>query len=99
MTGLPFLRAALFLVAAPLLAATAPLDYRQAPAAVWPAPRDVLLTTKAHAAIAAAAGFDIDSDAINEHDYKPINKNRDAPTGASLAISQRKPTVANDDEG
>ncbi len=38
MPGLSFLRAATFLVAAPLLAATAPLDYRQAPAAVWPAP-------------------------------------------------------------
>ena len=36
-------------------------------AAVGPAARDVLLAAEAHAAIAAAAGFDFDGDAIDEH--------------------------------
>src|SRR3954452_10644719 len=36
-------------------------------AAVGAAARNVLLTTKAHAAVAAAAGFDFDGDAIDEH--------------------------------
>jgi hypothetical protein len=43
-------------------------------AAVGPAARDVLLPAEAHAAIAAAARFDIDSDAINKHDYQANQK-------------------------
>ena len=36
-------------------------------AAIGAAARDVLLATEAHAAVAAAAGFDFDGDAIDEH--------------------------------
>ena len=36
-------------------------------AAVGPAARHVLLAAEAHAAVAAAAGFDFDGDAIDEH--------------------------------
>jgi hypothetical protein len=36
-------------------------------AAIWSAPGNVLFAPKAHATVAAAAGFDFDSDAIDEH--------------------------------
>jgi hypothetical protein len=36
-------------------------------AAIGPTARDVLLAAKAHAAIPAAAGFNFNSDAIDEH--------------------------------
>src|SRR3954468_8266579 len=39
-------------------------------AAVRPAARDVLLAPKTHAAIATPAGFDFDSDAIDEHEKR-----------------------------
>src|SRR4051812_25770045 len=39
-------------------------------AAVRPAARDVLLAPKTHAAIATPAGFDFDSDAIDEHEVR-----------------------------
>ena len=39
-------------------------------AAVGPAARHVLLAAEAHAAVAAAAGFDFDGDAIDEHGWE-----------------------------
>src|SRR5690606_21171429 len=69
-------------------------------AAVRPAPRDVLLTAKAHAAIAAAAGFHIDGDAINEHDYQ-ANQQKQGCTHRRIPgdISAKTYAVANDDGG